>query len=305
MTGRMWGLGIGTMVVVACGPTEGDVPPDGDVAAASVPVVELFAPEVVSSVDPEFATAFTPSGDTVFFNRTPPDRSRLELWFATRAGDGWAAPTLFPPAMGLGAIDPFVSSDGTTLWFSSGAPLEGAPQGDFNLWTLSRVEGGWGTPEPLPRPVRSDSSEAFNTVTDDGTMVMGSTRGGLRQVWSSRRVGGGWTEPALLPLGDSTAAASNPAIRRDGSQIVFARRSAAGDPDLWVVCRRDGDWGAPIRLPEPVNSPWADFAPAFGPGHLYFTSERPGIVGPVPDSIRPPGDIWRTPLRVLDDLCQG
>ncbi|MEQ9568879.1 MAG: hypothetical protein RLN75_01710 [Longimicrobiales bacterium] len=295
---RVVGPGLVVVAVVGCGPTAADTPVD--------PIsVEIFARGVVSSTDPEFATAFTPSGDTVFFNRTPPGRSRLELWVAVREGDRWGEPSPVPATVGMGAVDPFVSSDGATLWFSSGAPLDGAPSGDFNLWTLSRPPDGWtGTPVAVPRPVRSDSSEAFNTLTDDGLLVFGSTRDGERSIWTSRRSDDGWSEPTVLTLGGTTAA-SNPAIRRDGSLLVFARRGEAGDPDLWVACREDGGWGEPIRLPEPINSRWADFAPAFGPEHLYFTSERPGVVGPVADSIRPPGDIWRTPSQVVDGLCGG
>ncbi len=299
--GRGWkaGTAVGALGAVAagvgaCGADPGDAP-----------TVELFAPGVVSSPDPEFAVAFSPSGDTVFFNRTPPDRSRLELWTAVRDGDGWAPAEPFGPTVGWGAVDPFVSSDGRTLWVSSGAPLDSAPPGDFNLFTLTRTDGAWpAAPRPLPRPVRSDSSEAFNSVTDDGLLVVGSTRGGTRRVWSSRRSGAGWSDPVVLDLGGEDPA-SNPAIRRDGSLLVFVRRSDAGDPDLWVACRTATGWGAPQRLPEPVNSPWADFAPAFGPDHFYFTSERPGVVGAVADSIRPPGDLWRTPLEVVDGLCRG
>ena len=62
---------------------------------------------------------------------------------------------------------------------------------------------------------------------------------------------------------------------------------------------RDGSWTELRALPAPVNSPKLDFAPAIDASGatLYFTSERPGIVPAVPDSVRPPGDIYRIPLR--------
>ncbi|MCP3919137.1 MAG: hypothetical protein GY711_26655 [bacterium] len=62
----------------------------------------------------------------------------------------------------------------------------------------------------------------------------------------------------------------------------------------------DGNWGTARLLPEPVNSAWADFAPALGPGGrvLFFTSERPGMVAEVVEGQRP-GDIYWVRLSAL------
>jgi hypothetical protein len=58
--------------------------------------------------------------------------------------------------------------------------------------------------------------------------------------------------------------------------------------DIWRVDRdASGTWGAPARLPEPVNSAGAEWFPRPGPdGWLYFGSNRPGGFGG--------NDIWRT-----------
>ena len=79
-----------------------------------------------------------------------------------------------------------------------------------------------------------------------------------------------------------------------------------GSQDLWVSCRNeDGSWSDPVVLPEPINSPYADFAPAFNPanGSLLFTSERPGILGPVPDTERPASDIWQVDPSYRIGVC--
>ena len=56
----------------------------------------------------------------------------------------------------------------------------------------------------------------------------------------------------------------------------------------------------PMRSITWVNSPFADFAPAFSPDgrYLFFTSERPGIV-PAQASGRPPGDIYQIDVAAL------
>ena len=77
-----WSLLMAAAVAGAC--SDAEEPPASE-AIAIPPVVELFAEGAVSTEAPEFATAFSLSGDTVWFNRTPPDRSRLG---SHRAGHG-------------------------------------------------------------------------------------------------------------------------------------------------------------------------------------------------------------------------
>jgi hypothetical protein len=101
----------------------------------------------------------------------------------------------------------------------------------------------------------------------------------------------------------SGAAASNPAIHPNGHLLIFSRSSEPGPSDLFLACREGESWGVPILLPEPINSGFTEFAPAFGDRYLYFTSERPGVAGPVEDGVRPPGDIYRTELLAIEDLC--
>ena len=263
--------------------------------------IEIFARGAVSSDLPEFAASFTPSGDTVFFNRTSSDRSRIDLLYSVQTDSEWSEAQPFPPLAGVRAIDPFVTIDGTALHFSSDLPREGMDGGVFNLWrlTLGDVQA---TPVALPAPVNTDSSDVFNSFSEDGTMVFSSRRDGVRRVYETTWDGGVPSEPTLLSLG-SGESASNPAIHRSGGLLVFARAAENGASDLHVACRQGAEWGEPVVLPEPVNSSFAEFAPSFDPAYLYFTSERPGVVGEVAGGQRPPGDIYRTPIQVVEAMC--
>lgn len=52
-------------------------------------------------------------------------------------------------------------------------------------------------------------------------------------------------------------------------------RANKGDMDIWTVQWRNNRWRKPLRLPEPVNSPQAEYSPVIGPdGVLYFASTR-------------------------------
>lgn len=290
-------LGLAALVLgLGCSPDR-QVP-----ASEDKPQVELFSPGVVSTELPEFATTFSPSGDTVFFNRMSADRSRIDLLYSVRKSGAWSAPAVVSVAERVRVIDPFISADGKRLYFSSDSPVDGDPATSFNLWYAERTPSGWGDPVPLPRPINSDSSDVFNSFADDGTMVFSSRRDGIRRVYSTRLENWGWSDPVLLHFGDLDEG-SNPAISPAGNLIVISARSEGEPPDLHVSCRSGSDWTEPRRLPEPVNSPYTEFAPGFTPTHLYFTSERPGTMGAAPDSVRPPGDIYRTPRAWIDAMC--
>lgn len=292
--------------LAACG-ADGDTG-SGDAAAeaeTSQATVELVGRGTVSSELPEFATTLSPDRDTIFFNRTTVDRSRIELLVSVRSDDAWTPARPFAPTEGIEAIDPFMAADGRRLYFSLLTSRPGASVDSPDLWYVDRVEGGWGEPIALPEPINSDSSDVFNSLASDGTMVFSSRRDAERRVYETRWTGDGWSDPVPIRFGDVTGV-SNPAISPDGRfLVVSASLGEAAPPDLYVACRTDAGWGDLRRLPEPVNGPLAEFAPGIAGDFLYFTSERPGVVDATPDAERPPGDIYRTPVAVAAAPCGG
>jgi Tol biopolymer transport system component len=257
---------------------------------------ELFAPGIVSTEAPEFAVAFSPDGREVYFNRATADRSSFPIFRSTLRGSTWSPPEPVPFAPDGRNPDPFVTSDGTRLYFSSNRPKagSGAP-GDFDLWYVERQGSGWGPAGNVGPPVNSVATDVFASLTRDGTMYFGSDRNGRSEIFRSRRTGGGFGEPERLPDAINAGGAGNPAISADERWLVFVatRPGGLGEADLYVSERRNGRWTEARNLGARVNSPQADFAPAFGPDgrRLYFTSERPGIVQATSGG-RPPGDIY-------------
>lgn len=276
-------------------PSDASITTVTDVGAGADVTVALFARDRVSSVDPEFAISFTPDGRTAYFNRTSADRSSFQLLTSILTRQGWSAPEPAPFSGSGRDIDPFVTPEGDRIYFSSDRPRAGAPAGSFSVWYSDRTPSGWSPPVDPGPPFNSDSSDVFVSAAQDGTTVFSSTRAGSRRIYETRAAATGWTEPTVIRFG-SVEGGSNPLISPDGSFIVFAMEGPIGGFDFFVSCRDGaGSWGAPALLPEPINSPFAEMAPALHPdGSLLFTSERPGILGPVPAGIRPAGDVYQT-----------
>ena len=143
-------------------------------------------------------------------------------------------------------------------------------------------------------PISSDQFEshpAFDPWSGDLWFVCSTPESRGWRIKLSHCGPSGWSEPRDAPVaGDGVEA--DPWFSRDGRTLWFiSTRSTDGvhkaDLDIWRVVRgRDGAWGRPERLPEPVNSAGQEWFPRMDrDGWLYFGSDRPGGFGKT--------DIWR------------
>jgi Tol biopolymer transport system component len=144
--------------------------------------------------------------------------------------------------------------------------------------------------EWTPEAIYTDQYESTPTFTGDGREMyfMRSDREfSAYQILRSQCESQGWSAPAPAsfalgpPINDA-----DPFVTPDGLHLYFvSSRPFAGkkgdDLDIWMVERQTtGDWGRPVRLPEPVNSPQEELLPRVSSkGRIYFGSDRPGGFG--------------------------
>ena len=130
---------------------------------------------------------------------------------------------------------------------------------------------------------RFESHPAFDPLTGDLYFVRSSPQ---FQGWRILRAPcseGGWGTPEPAPF-SGPGVEADPVFAENGRRIWFISSrpdppaKTAGDLDIWTAERgRGGAWGAPARLPAPVNSPGAEWFPRPDrAGNLYFGSDRPG-----------------------------
>lgn len=129
-----------------------------------------------------------------------------------------------------------------------------------------------------------DSAPAFSA--DGDTVYFGRSSAAQSTILVSHRRGGTWSSPEIAPFSGEWND-MEPALAPDGSYLVFVssrpiapggtaiegRFNGAPQPggNLWRVDRRGDGWGAPVRLPDAVNTGTTTFAPAVAAdGSLWF-----------------------------------
>jgi len=143
------------------------------------------------------------------------------------------------------------------------------------------------TPERFAHGVVSTDAIELNGVFTPGLTEFFFARmlDGVNTMFHSERVNGVWSAPRQLLLfpGQTRAAAADMAVSPDGQELYFLGNHPAGvgATDTWRSRRVQGRWSPAEALPPPINTGANEVYPVVvGDGSLYFTSNRPGGLGP-------------------------
>jgi hypothetical protein len=245
-----------------------------------------LAPGVLSTEADEGRLTATPDGQTVYFHRLD-DRQVLTIMQSQRSGAGWSTPVVAPFSGTHDDLDPFVSADGSQLWFSSFRPVEGgSPRPDAEIWLVVRSASGWSEPIHLGPAINSPYHELFPSTTADGTLYFNSNRAAPSpavwdgwDIYSSRRQGDGYHPASRLDSGINTEAfwEFNPTPSSDGRLLLFAslgRPDGLGGADLYASLRWAGRWLPARNLGACINSAAEEYHPMLIPGRSSFVFVR-------------------------------
>lgn len=253
----------------------------GLVLAATSLSAQEPVPGPLSSPADELNASFTPDGKTVYFTRKQGPTGVIMV--SQFSAGHWSEPVVAPFSGNYPDYDPFVTVDGTRLYWISKRPVKGVPREDLDLWMVQREGERWSAPQHLDGPVNSDAGEFYPTVTRDGTLYFSSNRpggSGRGDIYRAPLVDGGY--PEVYSLGDSVNSAAfegDPFISPDEKLLIFtAWGRQGGDPegDLYYAQNRNGVWSSPLRLRDGINSAAQEYAPIVSPDGqwLYWASYR-------------------------------
>ena len=285
--------------------------------AADTPLVEpqIFADGAICTGDYESHPAFTPDGRTLYFVKSTPN---FGFWtiFVSRWDNGkWSVPEVAPFSGQYADADPFITADGSKLYFISNRPVPGRSGTDLDIWVMEKAGAGWSEPKNVGAPINTDRNEWFPTVARNGTIYFGSEREGGKgrcDIYSARLEDG--TYKTVENLGDAIntpAGEFEPCISPDDNRLIFAasgRKDGKGEFDVFVSERRDGAWSPARNAGDKLNTEKTEFSPTISPDgrYFFFTSTRGFADKPLPKRIAAPELIekLRAPRNGLGDIYQ-
>ncbi|MBI5373448.1 MAG: PD40 domain-containing protein [Sphingobacteriales bacterium] len=262
------------------------------VLATGFPKPAIFEEGIISTGDYEAHPAFSPSGDTLYFIKCTADLGMSTICVSYKRNGKWTNPEVASFSGKFLDVDPFVTKDGNTLYFSSNRPVSegGSIKPDWDIWKVELVNNSWGKPVHLDSAVNSNEDEYYPTISDNGTLYFGSARingKGGSDIYFAKSVNGNYS--TVENAGDSVNTSNNeyePFIARDESYLIFMATNPGGlvHADLYLSYNRKGKWSKPVKLPAPVNSEATEWSPKVtrDDNYFFFGSTRNKNAGQVP-----------------------
>ena len=233
----------------------------------------------------------------------------------------WSAPVnLGPVVNSIGPdFDPFISTDGLSLYFTGGRNRPGFGLRDIWVSHRASINDPWEPPRNLGPTINTAAHESKPTLSPDGhRLYFASNRSGGLGDWDlyvSRRRDKhddfGWEPPVNLgsPVNSIGSEESAVTIFEDdatGNTILYLgsnRAGGSGDFDIYAsTLLPDGTFG-PATLVQELSTPFVDQDPAIRRDGLemFLASDRPGTFGATDlwvatrASARDP---WSTPVNL-------
>lgn len=206
-----------------------------------------------------------------------------------------------------------LNKNGDELVFSVTSP----PYKLSVLITMSFNGKKWSDPSVLPFSGRFKDSDPY--ISPGGNRLLFSSNrpvdnnspGSDFNIWYSEKTSDKWTEPIpLSKIINTNDSEFCPAIADNGNLYFCSERSEGiGDSDIYFSESRDGVYGIPVCLPEPINSNNSEESPYIAPDESFiiYKSYRNGDFGngDIYISYKDPNGGWTNPLNLGEKVNSG
>jgi hypothetical protein len=226
---------------------------------------EVFAPDFISTeLSTEFAGTFSPDYEHFFYTMRT-DGGTNRLYYTTLIDDEWTVPEMSPISENTPESEPFITNDGSTLYFQSRRD----DPGQFYLYQSSFVDGIWETPVYAENGLNDDFA-MYITVSDSGNIYFtGLDSSNSVGIYVINLVGGIYQSAEFTGV-----YGAHPYISPDESYMLLDKGLGTSDY-IYISLNNNGDWTYPTKLGEDVNQPGAiQICASVTPDGRYFFFSR-------------------------------
>jgi hypothetical protein len=235
--------------------------------------------------------ALSSTQDEVYFTLQNTNEEVSVIAFSKKENKKWSEPKLINFTGKFRDIEPFLSSDGLKLYFSSNRPLHDSiskPK-DYDIWYVERLnlKSEWSAPKNLGAPVNTSNNEFYPSLAKNGNLYFtsdGSKSLGKDDIFFSKWENNNYSEPTTLGLNINSAGYEfNAFVSPDEKFLIFTgynRTEGLGSGDLYISYKdKNGEWEKAKNMGTEVNSTLMDYCPFydFKTETLYFTSKRNSV----------------------------
>ena len=254
-------------------------------------IVEPFLPEIFSQFPNVRDIAISSEGDEIYFSVQSYVDEVSFIASAKKEDDKWSDPEIVSFSGKYFDIEPFLSSDGSKLFFASNRTFNNAEDKtkDFDIWYVQRENKNskWSDPINLGEPINSPANEFYPSIANNHNFYFTcderSTKG-KDDIFVSYWKDGKYLEPVSLDDSiNSDEYEFNAFVASDESYIIFTayqREDGFGSGDLYISYKiSDTIWTKAKNLGPEINSNKMDYCPYVDlkTNALYFTSKRSEI----------------------------
>lgn len=233
------------------------------------------------------ARDFSVYQDQAWFSAQSPLGDISVIVTVRKTGDQWGNPQIASFSGKYHDLEPFISADGKTLYFSSNRPKDNEDEGaNYDIWKVVRKDtsSSWSEPQNLGENINSAGNEFYPSVAANGNMYFTANKSdskGKDDIYFSEWKNGSYQKSYSLGSAiNSDGDEYNSYIAKDGSYLIFGaykRKDSHGSGDLYIA-RKDqhGNWQAAENMGDTINSDQMDYCPFVDENTdiLYFTSRR-------------------------------
>lgn len=186
---------------------------------------------------------------------------------------------------------PIITADESVMMFTSRrATSTGGqkdPDGQYfeDLYQSTLVNGKWGMPVNLGKPINSDDHDATAGISPDGQKlyVYRPVHGG--DLFECELKGDKWTEPERMNKNiNSDGHESSVSLSFDGKKLYYIsdKDGGLGNRDIWMsMMDAKGKWGQSVNVGAPINTIYGEEGVFMHPDGktIYFSSQGHNSMG--------------------------